>query len=437
VCDDAGAYELRGSNLDNIPGDFQLVEAGQSVPIPGHIVDGNLFDNLADFNPVGLSGAYDVLYNYSVESLTVTSTLRLLINDLGSLRIDGIPDLVCKNDGQHLLMPDLLEFDPAAVYMISGPGVTGNQADGFYFDPSSDAVPVGENKIQLDYTSSNGCIAKFDTVVINNFVPSVDFIFSPVCLPPEGGTVEFTNMTSGKYSVSSWSWNFGDPESGAENISDVEHPGHFYSEPGWNRIKLTATTHEGCVAAHQVDTVFSDQPVADFTWLHNCYVRGERTEFVDRSITSFAPIDTFIWTFKTATGGVLGVIGTGSSEDTVRFPFTSMDSYVVELQIQNEGECGDLVTREVVLKPTIGITQDGYLEDFNSNKTDWTVGSQDQLSSWVLGSPDFTGFEQVAGDQAWYTSLPSEDTSYLEHSWIESPCFDFGSAQRPLIQMDL
>ncbi len=50
---------------------------------------------------------------------------------------------------------------------------------------------------------------------------------------PEGGElVNFENQTNEKLSVESWSWNFGDPGSGANNLSKMLDPIHHYQEPG-------------------------------------------------------------------------------------------------------------------------------------------------------------------------------------------------------------
>ncbi|MCK5136027.1 MAG: T9SS type A sorting domain-containing protein [Bacteroidales bacterium] len=436
ICDDAVTYIIKGSNQDNIPGLFELREANSTVAIPGHIKDEDLLDDMADFDPDGLSGAYDIIYTYGFQELTVTSSYRFVVNDLGTIKILDLPDAVCKNDDPYPLVPELSENDPGAIYTFSGPGVSGNQADGFFYDPGDPDAPVGKNEITMVYTSSNGCLATTTQVVINKFVPDVKFSLTPVCLPADGGTVTFNNMTSGKYSVESWSWDFGDPESGDNNYSDLEHPEHFYGEPGSRQISLTATTTEGCVVRHTEDTVLTDQPVADFTWLTDCFVRGTKTAVVDRSTSTFSAIDTFVWTFKTDRGGVLGVIGTSSTTDTVEFPFTSLDNYLIELHIRNEVGCQGEVTKEIVLKPTIMVTAAGYNENFNGDNTNWLSGSEDQNESWTLDVPDFTGFVQVPGDMAWYTDLPAT-FGYLEQSWVESPCFDFSEVKKPLIQLDV
>ena len=437
VCDDGATYHIQGYNEDNIPGTFELVVAGSMVVVPGHISDPDKSDNEAILDPVGLTGAYDIVYSYGMDEVSVISTFRFHVNDLGSIEFIDLPDTVCKNDDPYPLVPELIINDPTATYSITGPGVSGSQVEGYYYDPASQDVALGEIEIILDYTSSNGCRAQTITTVYNSYIPVVSFTLSPVCIPLDGGTVSFTNITSGKFSVASWSWDFGNPESGSENSSDLENPEHFYTEPGFREISLTATTYEGCMASHSADTVLADQPVADFTWLTDCYIRSARTSVMDRSLSTLAEIDTLIWTFKASNGGVLGVIGSGSPADTIEFPFTSMDQYFIELHIENEVGCSGDITKEFKLKPTWKLAAASFGEDFNGAADDWLVASPDGKESWVLDVPDFEGFIQEPGDMAWFTKLPDHSEGYLEQSWVQSPCFDFTGLTQPLIQLDL
>ncbi len=437
VCDDGATYYLRGSNKDSIPGSFELLAAGSEIPIPGHITDVDPLDNEATLDPLGLSGGYDIIYTYGLGEASVSSAYRFLVNDLGTIGISTLPDTVCKNAIPILLIPELIGNDPEATFSLSGLGISGNQSDGYYYNPSNQDVSVGKNELTLDYTSSNGCKAKSTIQVYNSFIPTVNFTVDAVCLPISGGTVSFTNLTSGKFSVERWDWDFGNPESGSNNSSTLEHPDHFYADPGYREIFLTATTYDGCSTSNSLDTILADQPVADFTWLNDCFIRSKRTAVLDRSVSTFAEIDTLIWTFKTNKGGVLGVIGSGEQGDTIEFPFTSIDQYFVELHVENEVGCPSDTVREIVLKPTIKLSRAGYEEDFDGESGNWLVASANKQESWTLGVPDFEGFTQNPGDLAWYTDLPGHTDGYLEQSWVQSPCFDFKGLSQPLIQLDL
>ncbi|MEN8230143.1 MAG: T9SS type A sorting domain-containing protein, partial [Bacteroidota bacterium] len=169
----------------------------------------------------------------------------------------------------------------------------------------------------------------------------------------------------------------------------------------------------------------------------DCFVDGQKSAFVNSSISTFSMLDTSIWTFKTANGEVLGVLGSGSLTETVEFSFPGMDNYLVDLQVRNEVGCEGNVSKEIILKPIRTLTAAGYEENFNGESSDWISDSEGQYLSWIRDVPDFTGFNQVPDDLAWFTNLPSENSGYLEHSWIRSGCFDFSGMKNPVIKMDL
>jgi len=437
ACNTKGTYLLNGSNQDGIPGTFELRVSGSSTVVPGHIEDEDLTDDTAYLDPSGLSGPYDIAYTYEFRELSVTTVLPITVEDLGSLQIAGLPDSVCKNDNPYLLTPDPDEYDPGATYLFSGPGVTGDQTQGFYFDPGLPEVPLGPSLITMDYVSSIGCEATVENEVVSRFVPEVGFMPAAVCLPEGGGTVSFNNQTTGKDSVQQWSWNFGDINSGSNNYSDLENPDHFYSEPGQRLVTLTATTREGCVASFELDTLFVDQPIADFTWISDCYAEGGAVTFINKSQSTFSEFEAFTWIFQTSDGEILEEIETGPEEDTIEFSFTSQDSFKIDLHALNSGGCSGSTARKILLKPTIFLNSEGYEERFNASAGGWSIQSDDQLESWVWDEPDFIGFEGDPGDRAWYTDLPAQQPGYTENSWVQSPCFDFSGMKRPMAQLDI
>ncbi len=365
------------------------------------------------------------------------SLILLLFSGLvwGQIEIENLPESVCKNDAPYPLVP--IPPDAGAVYQFSGTGVTGNQADGYFYNPASPDVPVGTIEIRLDYTPSGGSQTTYLYSVDNRFVPTLAFSTTPACIPSNGGVVQFSNLTSGKFSVASWSWNFGDPGSGSANSSSEEEPDHFYPAPGSWDVTLSAVTTEGCSVSQDQTITLADEPAVDFTWLNDCYIRGQQVGFMDRSVSRFSEINSLVWTFRTTTGGVLGQIGSSSPEDTIYFPFTSMDDYNVTLQVENDAGCPGTLTKTIAFKPIHKLTASGYKETFDDIDTDWLVDSEDGRESWVLGEPDFTGFNPVAGDRGWYTVLPAHTAGYVESSWVQSQCFDLSQLSSPLVLLDL
>ncbi|MFO7671731.1 MAG: T9SS type A sorting domain-containing protein [Bacteroidales bacterium] len=438
LCEDEGIYEIVGSNKVGIPGEFELRITNSNTLVPGHIIDSDLTDNKALLDPTGLKGGYDIVYQYTIDGVVLKASTLVRVDIIGTLEISStLPSKVCKSDDPYLLKGNMDGVDPLATWSFSGPGVTGSMSNGFYYNPADPSVEVGTVEIFYTYSTESGCTASTSRKVRNLFVPDVYFVVNTVCLPGEGGEIAFDNRTTGKYSVETWSWNFGDYSSGSANYSNEENPVHFYKTPGQRQINLTATTLDGCVTYYELDTLLADKPTVDFTMLSDCYVRGDQTIFINRSESTFAPMDTLVWSFRTGSGSVLGALGKSPGDDTIQFPFSAIDTYEVELYVSNTGGCSNSLSREITLKSTVQLSPSGKLERFNQSQGGWSIQSEDGNESWVWGVPDFTGFEPIPGDMSWYTDLPYRVTGYNEHSWVESSCYDLSQMRRPLIQLDI
>jgi len=438
VCRDDTNYEIIGSNRDSLPGIFSLREAGTGDPVTGHILDEDSADNVAMFDPAGLIGTFELVYAYTFDVLTITSTRILNVNDLENLTIEGLPDLACQSDNPYPLNPANVAGDPGAVYSFSGPGIGGNQANGYYFDPGAADVPLGTGTIVMEYASSNGCFASVNQTVQTRFAPKVSFTQSPACLAEGGETVSFNNTSSGKFAVEQWTWDFGDPGSGDQNQSNAENPTHFYTGPGARTISLTAETDQGCMVTEVREVVLSDQPTAALDWVHDCYVKGGKISFRNQSVSNVSEIDDLVWTFKNENGFVLGTVSSEDPDESIGFPFSSRGIYQVQLEVWDQEGCYDDVTEAIELKPTLALDLQGYTENFNGNADGWSAGSDSGAFSWVLGTPDFSGFgPSSAGDYAWYTDLQKDTEDSIEYSWVESPCFDFSGTQKPSLSLDL
>jgi len=440
LCDDKGSYEIIGSNKVGISGRFELRVTNSNTVVNGHITDSDPDDNKALFNPTGLKGGYDIVYQYTIDGVNLNASTLVRVDIIGDLEIsNSLPARVCKNDDPYPLEGNMDGLDPLATWSFTGPGVSGSMSQGFFYNPADTAVDVGTVEIIYTYSTESGCTASTSRQVRNLFVPDVYFTVSTVCLTEEGGEIEFDNRTTGKYSVppDNWNWNFGDYSSGSANYSSEENPTHFYQDPGQRQINLTATTTDGCVTYYELDTLLSDKTDVDFTIVTDCYVKGREATFINRSEATFAPIDTLIWTFKTESGSVLGELGKSPGDDTIQFPFSSIDTYEVALYVANTGGCSSTLSKEITFKKTSVLSPAGKLEKFNSADGGWSIKSGNGNESWVWGVPDFDGFESSPGDRAWYTELPYGVAGYSENSWIESPCYDLTQMKRPLIQLDI
>ncbi len=425
VCLNSAPFSATVLNIPEITGSFSLLDSDDQ-PVAGITDHG---DNTATIDPVLLSiDTFTIVFQYENistqylrESFTVESSVQPLILNLDQ-------SAYCQN-----IIPFFLQSNLENV-LFEGPGVTGTINDGFTFNPQD--VPPGSIEISCTYISDLGCSASTRRNVDILDAPDVMFTFSTTCTPDGGEIAIFDNQTTSASSIESWNWNFGDPASGANNQSNLGNPAHYYQIPGLFTIGLTATTQEGCIASYELDTLIDSQPVADFTWISDCFDQEAAVRFINRSGGS-ASIDTILWTFKTRDEDILGEILADPGNDTVSFVFATPDSYLVDLYEVSQGGCSSSITKEIILSPTIHLDRAGYVEDFNNSDGMWNIYSEDQAMSWIWGSPDFNGYTQEEGDQAWYTDLPAGISGYQENSWIQSPCLDLSDMHRPMIKLDL
>jgi len=407
-------------------GSFSLLDSS-SQPVTGLVDHG---DNTASIDPGLLSvGEYTVVFKY-YDGATLYLRKSFSIEAVDQPQILPLDETVFCQDADPIILLSNLSY---AVF--EGKGVSGNIEQGFIFAPR-DSKP-GMQLITCTAIAQNGCSASTVDSVEVLFSPEIQFEMTTECLPDGGEIVSFHNLTNEPQLVETWNWDFGDPGSGEENQSMLKDPEHHYLEPGQRIISLSASTFEACEATYQMDTIIDSRPEADFTWISDCFSSESAIEFVNLTRHGSALPDTIIWTFKNSEGDVLGQVGTKEASDTVAFSFEMANSYQVDLYTMNMGGCTDEISKEILLRPSIQPDRTSYQESFNETHGMWSVHSDNQLESWVWGEPDFTGFTPVAGDNAWFTFLPSGSGGYEENSWIESPCFDFTGFKKPMIQMDI
>jgi len=426
VCDYADPFIVSASNIAGVIGSFGMYD-DQGLVAPGLSDLGN---NTASVDPSGLvSGTYTIEYAYLdgvVLYLRETFQVEALALPVFTEPTDTA---FCQNNGPVNLRSDV------AGAVFSGAGVSGSVEAGFVFDPAG--LPVGSTIITCKVSSAFGCEKESELELNVLLAPQVDFRPKSACLPVDGGKVQFSNYTNGKAFVETWSWDFGDPTSGANNYSSDVEPEHYYRNAGDWTIRMEATTYQGCSSFLVLDTTLNSQPEPEFTWISDCFSEGVGNKFINLSNTGSSTADSIIWIFSDADGTELDRVVSDISEDTVEYNFPDADAYTASLYMRNKGGCNATASEEIQLRPTIKLRDLVYDVDFNLSEDRWISGSEDELNSWSWGTPDFEGFTPGAGDQAWYTDLAPGSPGYMEQSWVQGPCFDFTGLKRPLIQLDL
>lgn len=197
----------------------------------------------------------------------------------------------------------------------------------------------------------------------------------------QGAPTVFTdNSTSSGGTITNWTWDFGDPNSGLNNTSTAPDPAHQFTAPGTYNVTLTVTSSDGCTHATTQAVTVNPLPAVDFTFADVC--EGEGMVLTDNS---GANVTSWNWDFG----------GNGSS--TLQDPthvFSQPGAYNIRLTVTdaNTGCANEVVkTGFVHPKPTPEFTWE--------NKCFNTITQFDETS--ILNDPFGTTlsyFEWDLGD---------------------------------------
>ena len=127
------------------------------------------------------------------------------------------------------------------------------------FSPS--VAGAGTHTIKFYYRSLLGCSDSVAATITVKPVPVASFTYPDSCL-----TSNLVQFGSVPIIGASYSWNFGDPSSGGNNVSTLANPSHSYNTFGSYSVKLTVLLN-GCSDDSTVNAIFRLQPVINFPQL--------------------------------------------------------------------------------------------------------------------------------------------------------------------------
>lgn len=208
---------------------------------------------------------------------------------------------------------------------------------------SQDLLGVGVGNYQVVVsaqvsTNPNLSCTDTDAVVVNAGAGAPNVNFSTAMNGVCSRTFNFTDLTTvvGGGTVQSWAWDFGDPASGANNTSTVQHPSHTFSGPGTYTVTLAANAGIGCDGQYTFQITIDPPPVASFT--SNSVCQGVATNLSSSNTTG--NISSWSWNFNN--GG-----GSTSSQQNPSWTFTNSGTYNVLLSVTDANGCVDDTTISV------------------------------------------------------------------------------------------
>lgn len=109
-------------------------------------------------------------------------------------------------------------------------------------NPSHVFAAPGVYTVTLSASNAGATGLRNHAVTVASAAPVANFTFDPAS-PAPGMTVQFDDVTTG--GPTAWSWDFGDPDSGAANTSSEQNPAHVFSRSGAYTVTLTASNAMG------------------------------------------------------------------------------------------------------------------------------------------------------------------------------------------------
>ena len=146
--------------------------------------------------------------------------------------------------------------------------------------------------------------------------------------PNVGQDVAFTSeVRYGGTGDLTWAWDFGDPDSGEENTSDLQNPAHTYAQAGIYTVSVavSAGSITGCRTRTDYLVITEEvPPQAGFTASRRDPLVNSSVRFTDTSVAGSASITGWEWDF--------GDGGTSNLQNPV-YVYAESDTYTVSLTV--------------------------------------------------------------------------------------------------------
>lgn len=273
----------------------------------------------------------DSCYSDTLISISIFGQPTVKFDTLRGICADGAPKKIN-------LAYDSTTFFDAFNYLrlakkptYSGTGVYNDSM----FNPT--AAGAGTHLIQVIYETKQPALHHcFDTAYAPITVwalPTVDF--DTALIKCEKSAITFTDKSTagaGSGTIKNWSWNFGDPTSGAANTSTINPTAHTYNAWGSYSVTLKVTSDSGCANTSTPKTIsIYPKPQAGFIPPKGACA-GMPVTFVDNSkiADSANNLLTQLWIFgdptsasNTGTGKTPQHLYSGGATDSVRLYVTS------------------------------------------------------------------------------------------------------------------
>ncbi len=253
--------------------------------------------------------------------------------------------------------------------------------DGSPVDSSSDGIHLYDTtlvdttmsfNVTLTVADSNGCDSSM-TVPVTISRPIAYYTCDSTVANCPPFFVQFTDSST--LDITQWNWDFGDPESGASNNSNMQNPQHVYNIAGQYSVTLIVTNNLGCTDTLERNDILIKGPKGSFTYNPKYGCVPMEVSFISNTLGATS----YLWLF-----------GNGEDTNTVSITYTYQDqdtgTFIPILQIKDTSDCEVTIIGDIpiVVNP-IPVADCYFLNGCKNTNILFTDSSQkvrDNIASW-------------------------------------------------------
>lgn len=244
------------------------------------------------------------------------------------------------------------------------------------FPGSPDASHIyptyGSYTVTLTITSNDSCtnsVSKLINILPN---PFANFNHGSTCM---GTPVQFNDLSqSGITSLTDWLWVFGDPASGANNVSTLQNPIHSFNAPVTYDVMLIVSNEIGCIDTISQPVILNALPAVDFSATPGCV--NDSTHLISSTFVNSGTVTSRLWNFGD---------GFTSPEIDPYHKYTNSGAYVVTLFVNDTAGCENSRTKVVSISPPPEASFQTSLVGCANNPVffhDISTSPDGQITSW-------------------------------------------------------
>jgi PKD repeat protein len=244
----------------------------------------------------------------------------------------------------------------------------------------------GTYNVVLSITTTDSCTNSITIPVNVAYRPITNFSndVGPCAAMPN----QFHDLSqaNGGTPIVTWAWDFGDPSTGANNVSSLKNPIHTFSAGGSFAVFLTVTNATGCYDTLTHHITVNAAPVPLFTFDTACM--ASPTQFHDNSTTSAGTITAWLWNFGEPSSGTLNT----STLQNPTHNYSAPGTYSVTLQVTNSNNCSKDTIKQISVsaKPVALFSYSAACMKDSTTFTDLSIAPNSQLVAWYWDFGDGT-----------------------------------------------